>query len=270
MEILGTGLPVSLLTLVAGLGFGGGILSGLLGIGGGILMTPLLLYVPPALHQPGLTMQTVAGLTIVQSLFAGLSGLAAHHERGSVHLKLALWLGGTMVITTFGGAWWSASVSSETLLALFAVLAVVAASLMLAPRADVDEERLAESVSFSRVRAVAVGIVIGFAGGMVGQSGAFMVVPATIHILGIPVRTAIGTTLGVVVLAALAGAAGKLSTGQVVLPLAAALVPPTILGARLGARWSGRLSPDVLRRALALVIAGAAIRIGYELFRPST
>lgn len=264
------GTSASLLTVVAGLGFGGGVLSGLLGIGGGILMTPLLLYVPPALQQPALDMQTVAGLTIVQSLFAGLSGLASHHERGSVHVRLALWLGGTMVVTAFGGAWWSASVSSETLLGLFGGLAVVAACLMLVPRAHIDEERRADSVSFSRACAVAVGIVIGFAGGMVGQSGAFMVVPAMIHVLRVPVRTAIGTTLAVVVMAAVAGTLGKLSTGQVVLPLAAALVPPTIIGARIGARWSGRVRPDVLRRVLALVIAAAAFRICYELFSRST
>ncbi|MBI5505934.1 MAG: sulfite exporter TauE/SafE family protein [Deltaproteobacteria bacterium] len=262
--------PASLLMLVAGLGFGGGVLSGLLGIGGGILMTPLLLFVPVACRLPALDMQTVAGLTIVQSLFAGLSGLASHRERGNVHFGLALWLGGTMVVTAFGGAWWSRDVSSETLLALFAGLAVAAACLMLVPAAHADEERGADRVSFGRARAVAVGIVIGFTGGMVGQSGAFMVVPATIHFLRVPVRTAIGTTLAVVVLAALAGTAGKLSTGQVVLPLVLALVPPTMIGARIGARWSGRLRPDVLRRVLALVIAAAAMRICYELLTRAT
>jgi uncharacterized membrane protein YfcA len=262
--------PIPLLILIAALGLGGGVLSGLLGIGGGIVMTPLLLYVPPACRQPALDMQVVAGLTIVQSLFASMSGVLSHHERGNVHLALALWLGGTMVASTFAGAWWSEFVSSEVLLALFAVLAIVAAGMMLMPRARVDGENDAESISFGRARAVVMGIVIGFAGGMVGQSGAFMVVPAMIHVLGIPVRTAIGTTLGVVVLAALAGTAGKLSTGQVDLRLALALVPPTIIGARIGARWSGRVRADVLRRSLAVIIAAAAVRICIDLFGRSS
>lgn len=257
--------PTTLLILIAGLGLGGGVLSGLLGIGGGIVMTPLLLYVPPACRQPALDMQIVAGLTIVQSLFAGLSGVVSHHERGNVHLQLALWLGGTMVASTFAGAWWSSFVSSEVLLALFAILAIVAAGLMLMPRARSGEDGDADAVPFGRARAVVTGVVIGFAGGMVGQSGAFMVVPAMIHVLGIPVRTAIGTTLAVVVLAALAGAAGKLSTGQVDLRLALSLVPPTIIGARIGSRWSGRVRTDVLRRSLALVIAASAVRICYDL-----
>ena len=263
-------MPTTLWILVAGLGLAGGVLSGLLGIGGGIVMTPLLLYVPPVCRQPALDMPIVAGLTIVQSLFAGMSGVLSHHERGDVHHKLALWLGGTMVASTFAGAWWSRFVSSEILLALFAVLAIVAAAMMLMPGTRVDEESDAEATPFGRARAVVTGVVIGFAGGMVGQSGAFMVVPAMIHVLGIPVRTAIGTALGVVVLAALAGTAGKLSTGQVDLWLALALVPPTIIGARIGARWSGRVSADVLRRSLALVIAAAAARICFDLLGRSS
>jgi len=257
--------PLGLLTLVAMLGLGGGVLSGVLGIGGGILMAPLLLYVPPACRLPALDMQMVAGLTIVQSLFAGLSGAFAHRSRGKVHVELALWLGGAMVITSFAGAWWSRAVSSQVLLGLFALLAIVAAALMLFPPADADEERDAESVVFSKTRAVSVGLMIGFAGGMVGQSGAFMVVPAMIRVLRVPVRTAVGTTLAVIVFAALAGTAGKLLAGQIVLPLAAALVPTSMLGARIGARWSGRIRPDVLRHGLALIIAATVARILFDL-----
>lgn len=257
--------PESLMVLIASLGFGGGVLSGLLGIGGGIVMTPLLLYLPTACRQPALDMQVVAGLTIVQSLFAGFSGMFSQHDSGNVDFDLALWLGGAMVLTSFGGAWWSASVSSRVLLGLFAVLATISAALMLVPRSRVDQKRNADTVAFGRRRAVVIGVVVGFTGGLVGQSGAFMLIPAMIHFLGIPVRTAIGTTLAVVVLAALAGTAGKVAAGQVVLPLAAALVPPAVIGARLGARWSGRVRPELLQRALALIIAAAAFRIYYDL-----
>jgi len=251
--------------LIVGIGFGGGVLSGLLGIGGGILLAPLLLYLPPACRQPTLSMQVVSGLTIVQSLFAGLSGALVHHERSNVHLDLAMWLGGAMVVTSFSGAWWSGTVNSEVLLRLFAILTTVAAGLMLVPRGRSGDEAEEQNIGFSRTRAVAIGIVIGFAGGMVGQSGAFLVIPAMIHLLGIPLRTAIGTTLAVVVLAALAGSAGKLAAGQIVWPLAVALVPAAIVGAQVGARWGGRIRPSVLRHTLAAIIATASIRIWYDL-----
>ncbi len=257
--------PNTLLLLVAGLGLFGGIVSGVLGIGGGILMAPLLLYVPPACRQPALGMQVVAGLTIVQSLFAGLSGAFSHHRRGKVHFELAAWLGGTMLLSSFAGAWWSGSLSNEVLLAGFGILAFLAAVLMLLPPPGSGSQADAAGVIFAKVPTVAVGAVLGFFGGMVGQSGAFMVIPAMIHILKIPVRTAIGTTLAVVVMSAVAGSAGKLAAGQVVLPLVAVLLPPAVIGARIGARWSASVRPDLLRYMLAAIIAATSLGVCYDL-----
>lgn len=255
----------ALCAVTAALGLAGGILSGLLGIGGGILLAPLLLYVPPAVGQPALDMQVVAGLTIVQSLFAGLSGAVAHRGLGNVDAALALWLGGAMAVTSFAGAWWSRSLSPRTLLAIFVVLAVVAAASMAArpPAAAVDEHG---GVVVRKGPALAAGAVIGFFGGMVGQSGAFLVLPAMVRVLKVPLRTAIGTTLAVVVLAALAGTAGKLLGEQVHVPLAAALVPAGVIGARVGASWSARVEVGTLRRALTWILAATALRMSADLF----
>ena len=257
-------ITTGLLLLVGGVGLFGGVLSGVLGIGGGILLAPLLLYVPRTVGHPALTMQVVSGLTIVQSLFAASAGAFSHHGRGATDVPLALWLGGTMLLASFAGAWQSASVGSDVLLALFAVLATAAALLMLLPRPEADEERYLAPGSFSRAREVGLGLVVGFTGGMVGQSGAFMVVPGMIHVLRVPVRTAVGTTLAVVFLAALAGTAGKLAAGQIVWPLAATLAVPAVIGARIGVRWSYRIAPATVRRVLAGIITIAAARIWYD------
>ncbi|RMF23999.1 MAG: sulfite exporter TauE/SafE family protein [Deltaproteobacteria bacterium] len=251
-----------MIALVATLGLLGGVLSGLLGIGGGILMAPLLLYVPPLVGQPGLQMPVVAGLTIVQSLFASIAGGLFHYERGTMDVRLALWLGTTMLVTSFLGAWWSARLSADVLLVVFSVLATIAALLMLTPPASVNAgESAAGLVGFSRARAVLLGTLVGTSGGMVGQSGAFLVIPGMIHVLRVPVRVAIGTTLAVVLLAAIAGTAGKMATGQIVWPLAAALAVPAVVGAQVGARLSYRFSPSALRRILAAVISAAAVRL---------
>ena len=66
--------------LIGALGLISGFLSGLLGIGGGIVMAPLLLYAPPLFGMEPLTMQTVAGLTIVQGLVGCLAGLLTHRK----------------------------------------------------------------------------------------------------------------------------------------------------------------------------------------------
>ncbi|MCK5192959.1 MAG: TSUP family transporter, partial [Desulfobulbaceae bacterium] len=67
-------------TLLSGLGLITGFLSGLLGIGGGIVMAPLLLYVPPLFGFEPLPMRIVAGLTIVQGLLACISGALSHRQ----------------------------------------------------------------------------------------------------------------------------------------------------------------------------------------------
>src|SRR5882672_9300971 len=91
------------LTLVL-LGFTGAIVAGLLGVGGAIVMIPLLLYVPSLLGVGALDMRNVAGVTMVQVFVAAVSGMIAHRRHRAVHPRLA-WTGGTaMAAGTLTGA----------------------------------------------------------------------------------------------------------------------------------------------------------------------
>ena len=91
--------------LVGMLGAVTGFLSGLLGIGGGIIMAPLLLYLPPLFGLEELTMQAVAGVTIVQGLAACISGGLTHRRFQFFSGKLAAWMGTPLFIASFiGGA----------------------------------------------------------------------------------------------------------------------------------------------------------------------
>ncbi len=116
------------------IGAAGGFLSGWLGIGGGIVVAPLLLYVPPWLGLPPLDMKVVAGLTMVQSLFATGSGVLVHRRFHHVSRQLVLWAGLSTAGASLAGALASAYVSAELLLGIFAVMALLAAGLMFVPR----------------------------------------------------------------------------------------------------------------------------------------
>ncbi len=241
------------------LGFGGGLLSGMLGIGGGIIMTPLLLYVA------GLDMRAVAGLTIVQSLFSASCGVLVHRKFKHVHWGLLAYMGAATLAASLAGAVASRYVSGQLLLALFAALAVVAAGLMFVPTRDGDGEATSDAVSFNRGMALGVACSVGFLGGMVGQSGAFILIPVMLHVLRVPTRVTIGTSLGVVLCAAAAGTAGKVLTGQVPYGLAAALVAGTLVGAQAGARLSHKIPARALRAALALLIALTAVKMWWDI-----
>ncbi|MBI3014227.1 MAG: sulfite exporter TauE/SafE family protein [Candidatus Tectomicrobia bacterium] len=251
---------------LAGLGLAGGLLAGLLGIGGGIIMAPLLLYVPPLLHVGAFDMKVVAGLTMVQSLAASLSGVVAHRQFDRVHPNLVLTMGTSSVAASFLGALASRHTEARALLAIFAGMAVVAAVLMILPKKE-QSPAPGEELRFCRLLAAGSGLVIGFLGGLVGQSGAFIIVPTLIFVLKIPTRMALGSSLAIVFLSALAGTLGKALGGQIHWEMALFLSAGALGGGWLGGMWSQRVKAPVLRTLLALLIAFAAIRMWWGVFQ---
>ena len=87
-----------LLFVLFTLGLSGGIFSGLLGIGGGIIMVPLLLYVPTLIGLEAISMKTAAAITIVQSMAGSFSGLIVHKNNNFVHSKLIIYMGSSVVL----------------------------------------------------------------------------------------------------------------------------------------------------------------------------
>jgi hypothetical protein len=251
--------------LIGALGLGTGFLSGLLGIGGGIVMAPLLLYVPPLFGFEPLPMKIVAGLTIVQGLLACISGVLSHRQFRMVSDRLSLYMGISIFIAAMAGGAGSGYVSNEILLFLFAGLAFSAAFLMLVPvKGDCDNPNV-ECLTFHRWRAVTAASGVGLLGGLVGQGGSFILIPLMTSFVQIPTRIAIGSNLAIVLLSSTAGFIGKATTGQIewlmTVPIALTVIPAS----RVGSLVSRSVSVLWLRRALAALIAIAAIRIWISL-----
>ena len=245
--------------LVLLLGFGISCLSGLLGIGGGIVMAPALLYLPPLLGVGALDMRQVTGLTITQGLFACLSGAFRHAGYRQVHRRLAAWMGAAIALSALAGSLLSHFVANEVLMAIFAGLAIVGGVLMGVPREDGEDVEDAGALPFNLPLAIAIAVSVGLLGGLVGQGGSFILIPLMLYGLRLPTRVVIGSNLAIVFLSSLAGFAGKLATGQVPYFLAALLVAGAVPGAQVGGVLSLRTSPGWLRRGLAVVIILAAL-----------
>ena len=252
--------------VIFSLGLGVSFFSGFLGIGGGIIMAPMLLYLLPAVGAATLDIKIVTGLTVTQGLFASLSGAIKHGSYSFVSRSLVLYMGVTILIFALSGALFSRWVSNNILGGVFATLALVAAILMFIPQPRRDVEVSPDEVSFSKGRAVAIAAIIGFLGGLVGQGGSFILVPLMLFVLKIPTRIALGSNLAIVFISAMAGFVGKITTGQVPIILATALVLGALPGAQLGGYVSKRTRPVTLRAILAGVIALAAARIWYDIF----
>jgi uncharacterized membrane protein YfcA len=152
------------------------------------------------------------------------------------------------------------------LLFTFAVLALLAAAMMFLPRSYRRDELTEESVSFNRPVAIAIGLVLGFFLGMVGQGGAFITIPVLLFVLRVPLRVALGSTLAIGVLSATAGLVGKVATAQVPFLMTAVMLAGAIPMARVGGMVSKRTDTRYLRWLLALIISAAALKIWMDIF----
>ncbi len=257
---------MDLYILIAILGIITGFLSGLLGIGGGIIMAPLLLYLPPMFGFAPLTMQTVAGLTIVQGLVACISGGLTHRKFQFQSGHLVGWMGITLFIASFIGGISSRITANELLLMIFAVMAFAASILILLPTGKEEEYPDISQFTFSRFRAVSISGAMGFLGGLVGQGGSFILIPLMTSYMKVPTRIAIGSNLAIVFLATFAAFLGKAITFQIEWTLALPIVLTVIPGAYIGAHISRKLPVGDLRVILAVCIAIAALRVGFSVF----
>lgn len=262
---------MELYALLAVVGLVGGFLAGWVGLGGGIILAPLLLYVPPAVGLNPFDMKEVARLTIIQSLCSTAAAGLAHRRARQMHRPLVIWMGVAIVIASLGGSLISelTLVSSEMLLGVFAAMALAASVLMFRRPADMQDEEEGGSPrepTFNHGRAAAIALGVGLLGGMVGQSGAFLTIPLLIHALRIPTRLAIGTSLGITFCAAMAGSVGKLfGGGPIVWPQVAVLVVGSLLGSQLGSTVSHRAATTSLRYILAVLIGASAARMWYQI-----
>ena len=116
-----------------------------------------------------------------------------------------------------------------------------------------------------RRRAALVSLAVGVGAGFVGAGGAFLLVPLLVTVVGIPLRVAIGSSLGITALAATAGLVGKITTGQVPWLPAVTVAVGAVPGAQLGAYVSRRLPSRTLKAALFIIIVATAIGIWWDL-----
>jgi uncharacterized membrane protein YfcA len=252
-----------LIVTLALLGMIGGFSAGLLGFGGGVLMFPLLYYVPPLLGLAALDAQTVAATVVTQVFFSTLVGGSAHLRAGRVHRKIAIVSGSASAAAAFVGGMASAWVSERFLILLFAGLITVVLGMMMLPAPSAIEEDIpAGHVSVPLMRLVLLSSITGLMIGFLG-AGNFVFVPLLIYTMKVPTRLAIGSSLFIAMTNTFFGFLGKAITGQIPLLLATVVVLGAAAGAWAGEQVHSKLSTRTIRYTYASLIAaiGASIWI---------
>jgi uncharacterized membrane protein YfcA len=290
-------LPIAELSvnifIILGMGAAVGFLSGMFGVGGGFLITPLLIFynVPPAIAVATGANQVVA---------SSISGAITHFRRGTIDLKLGtvLLVGGLFGATL--GIWIFAALRKLgqldlTISLLYVVLLTSVGTLMMWESINaLRRARRNETVTLKRtgqhnwvhrlpfkmrfkkskiylsvVPVVALGFGVGILTSVMGVGGGFIMVPAMIYLLRIPASVVVGTSLFQIIFVSTYSTVVQAVTNHSVdIVLAFILMLSGVVAAQYGVRVGQRLKAEQLRALLALMILAVGVRLAIDLFVP--
>lgn len=285
-------LPVNML-LIFGMGAAVGFLSGLLGVGGGFLLTPLLIFsgVPPAVSVASVTPQVVA---------SSASAALTYLRRRMIDLKLVgvLTLAGIAgsaagvlvfgMLRRAGQLDFVVAISYVTFLSLIGALMLTESVRAMIrtrmgrpmplrrPGQHIWVHGLPFKMRFKRSRlyisaipVIAIGAAVGFLGAVLGIGGGFLLVPALIYLLRMPTNLVIGTSLAqIVATMAIATVLHAYTNQSVDIVLALLLMIGGVLGAQFGVQAGQRIRGEQLRALMAILVIVVAGRFLYNLVTP--
>ncbi|WP_182087142.1 sulfite exporter TauE/SafE family protein [Aureimonas sp. ME7] len=288
-------LPIAEITVnifvIIGMGAAVGFLSGMFGVGGGFLITPLLIFynIPPAVAVATGANQVIA---------ASFSGALAHWKRGTIDLKLALMLIVGGVLGSAFGVWVytllrrigqldlavsilyvvmlgavGALMMNESLRAMRRVRSGGSGELVRRSGHHSWVHRLPFKTRFKRSKlyvsllpVLGLGFVIGMLGSVMGVGGGFVMVPAMIYLLRVPTSVVIGTSLVQIMFTAAVTTVLQAATNQTIdIVLAFLLMLGGVVGAQFGAQAGRKLRGEQLRALLAVLVLAVAGRLLIEL-----
>jgi len=231
------------------LGFAIGLSLGLLGGGGSILTVPALVYLVGQSPHAAVS----ASLAIVGA--NSLMGAFFHRAQGTLNWRVALMFGGTGMVVSYLAAGLSKTFPPIDLMVAFAVLMLVIGLFMLFQKRPENADRQMASLW----KIVASGAGVGLLTGVLGVGGGFLIVPALVVLVGLPMQQAVGTSLVVIAMNSAAGFLGHLGGVPIDFHLIVLFIAGGIAGAFSGARLSRFLKPEHLRRIFAVFVMALAV-----------
>ncbi len=237
-----------------------GLLGGLVGVGGGVLMVPLMA------EWLKLRQREAHGTSLVAIVFTGVAGSIAYGLQGSVDLFAALLLASTAMVSAQQGARFAASLPEWKLKRSFGGFLLFVASLLalksllpsLFPSNPLGVSGISHFVKAGVL--LLTGLVTGFLSGMMGVGGGLLMVPAMVLLVGITQHIAQGTSLLVMVPAGMVGAWTHWRLGNVVVSLVPGLILGVLAGTQIGAHFAHALPENHLSLLFAAFTGFMSLR----------
>jgi len=249
-----------------------GVLAGMLGVGGGLVIVPILTFIFTAHHFPSQHVLHLAlGTSLSTILFTSVSSARAHHRRGAVNWQTVRRVAPGIAIGCLAGAWLAAHLQTGPLKILFVAFEFYVGTQMLLEFAPNPVRTLP-----GRFGMAGVGAIIGGVSSLVGIGGGTLSVPFMVF-CNRNMQEAVGTSAAIGFPIALFGTLGFVLAGQgvetlpsqavgfIYLPALAGLVLASMLTAPLGARLAHRLPVPVLKKLFAVLLYGLGLKMALTL-----
>gem|GEM_PF-4044887 len=276
--VLMSPLPPEALLFLGILGLGVGFLSGLLGIGGGLQMVPgLILIAPYFLGGEVVTVAAATGIAAVQALASSTSSTAIHLKNGVMKKRFVFLFGVPAIIGGYLGSYFSADWPRQWLLMI--LLVALSATLILGARKYINtlmgKKPTAEISEFvtdwlqlwsKRFIIVPYALFIGAIAGVVGMGGAVFFVPFMTEVLKLPVRQAIITATGVVIMTSIGSVLGKAQAGIIPWEMALGISAIAFVGGAIGAIVQAKVHNKHLRLLHIGLVGWALFETARKLF----
>lgn len=236
----------------------------MVGIGGSIIKYPMLLYIPGLLGFASFTAHEVSGISAIQVLFAAIGGVWAFRKGGYLNKTLIIYMGVSILIGSFIGGYGSEFMTNVAINIVYGAMAAMAAVMMFIPKKGLDDVPF-DQVSFHKGLAALLAFLTGIGAGIVGASGAFILVPIMLLIFKIPTRMTVASSLAITFLSSIGSTVGKIVTGQIVLIPAIVMIVASLIAAPLGASTGKRTNTVILQGILGVLILGVAIKMWVDI-----
>ena len=235
------------------IGIFGGFISGLVGIGGAIIIYPMLLLLPPLVGLPTYSAYIASGLTSSQVFFSTLSGSLNAYKSKNFSRTLILNMGSGMVIGSMLGAILANLINVQFVNTVYIIIALLALILMF-----IKVTPSTSHIKFNRLLLITIGGIIGLVSGIVGAGGAFIIIPVLLVIFKLPMNTVVTNSIVIAFISSIGAFIIKLLQGYIPVNSAIPLILGSILFTPLGMKI-GQKIPDYIQKMIVSILIVIAI-----------
>jgi len=233
-----------------------GILSGFFGIGGGMILIPILLLI-------GLDIKSAIAISIVQMVFSSFYGSYLNYKKGSLVLEDGIYIGVGGFLGGLIGAWVSMSVSDRVLEYLFFGLLIFALYRLFQSKSEDNENRVK---SLNPIVLSIVGLIIGIFAISLGVGGSIMLTPILVGFLHYPIKKAVSAGLFFVTFSSLSGLIGHILAGDINIKNALIVAFASLVGVYIGIHLKEKVSSSRHKRYLLIMYSVALAILIKKLF----